>query len=809
MSRLRAFILISIFLLLTAFGLSRITLNVDVLALLPADLPEVKGLKVFYQQFNRPNELIVTLEGDAAESAAQALAQEFAKHPELVQSAVWNLPLQDDPEVAADLLAYLWINTDPAETKALLARLAPSHIESELAQVIEELSSGLPDQKTYLRAYDPLGLVAGLPSGLESAGLDPSAADAAFASADQHFRVLYVKAPKGQSMDYKTCALWLAEIQALVENWKNRVKNDHPDWAALELAYTGEPAFVAEIGSTMERDMNGSISTTMLLICLLFWIMHRRLLPLLWLVGMLVVTFGLTLAIASLVIGELSIMSVGFAAILIGLTIDYGVVLYKEARFTPGDPVALRRLMGPSILWAASTTGAVFFALQFSSFPGIAQLGTLVAIGVLVGSVVMLLFYSPVATWAAAKQQSIAVDPPERVTPAARTTAWPVWVTGLTLALPLLSLLLLLALGLPGFEKNFKPMQVRDSPSMAATERMQNRLSQGAGQQPLVIEAASLDVLPQRMKIAQGLLAEAVASGGLAEFVLPEGLLPNLQNQQKNRPLLESLLADEKRLATAVEKAGFTPEALALTRPIFAAWRDNLQGAGEALVLPQQHSSRWLMERLFSSNDEGSCFVLVAVTAGEKKAAYQVAVSGLALEGIHITGWHTLDPAIQRLIKRDSLRVFLPVALALLVMLFFIFRDWRDLVLSLVTLLFSFGVLLALSSLLKIEWNAFSLSSVPILFGVGLDYSIHMIFALRRSEGNLQVVRAGISRAILFCGFSTAIGFASLSFASNLGLASIGRICGLGVLIIMLTTLVLLPYWWRRLRVQNTVNPDF
>lgn len=806
MSRLRAFILISIFLILTAFGLSRITFDVDVLALLPADLPEVKGLKVFYQQFNRPNELIVTLEGEGAESAAQVLALEFTKHPDLVESAVWNLPLQDDPQVAADLLAYLWFNTDPAEIRALRMRLAPDQIENELAQVVEELSSGLPDQKTYLRAYDPLGLVAGLPSGMESAGLDPSAANAAFASADQRFRVLYLKAPEGQSMDYKTCALWLEEIRALAENWKSRVKNDHPDWTALELAYTGEPAFVAEIGIGMEQDMNGSITATIFLICLLFWIMHRRLLPLFWLIFMLAVTFGLTLAIASVVIGELSIMSVGFAAILIGLTIDYGVVLYKEARFTPGDSVALRRLMAPSILWAATTTGVVFFALQFSSFPGIAQLGALVAIGVLVGSVVMLLFYSPVAARAAAKQQEASEEPPDQITPKVGAPAWPAWVPTLSLALPLLSLLLLLLLGLPGFEKNFKPMQVRDSASMAATERMQRRLSQGGGQQPLVIEALSLDDLPQRMKIAQNLLRDAVESGGLAGFVLPEGLLPNLQNQQENRPLLATLLADEKRLATAVDAAGFNQEALALTRPIFAAWRAKLQGPVDELVLPQQKSSQWVLGRLFSRNDEGHCFVMGAVTVGQENNAYQAAVYALALEGIYLTGWDTLDPAIQRLIKRDSIRVFLPLSVALLFMLYYIFRDYRDLILSLATLLFSLAVLLALSSLLKIEWNAFSLSSVPILFGVGLDYSIHMIFALRRSGGNLQVVRAGIFRAILFCGLSTAIGFASLSFASNLGLASIGRICGLGVLIIMLTTLVFLPYWWRRLRAQEILK---
>ncbi|MFK5922161.1 MAG: MMPL family transporter [Verrucomicrobiota bacterium] len=811
MSRLRASILILIFLALTGFALSRITLSVDVLALLPGDLPEVKGVRHFYEQFSRPNELIVTLEGEGAEGAAQSLAQALGERQELVSSVVWHLPLQDDAEAGADLLAYMWFNVQPSHTQKLIDDLGEGKLEQRLAEVIEGLSTGLPDQQTFLRAYDPLGLVGALPSGLESAGLDPAAADAAFASKDQRFRVLYVKTPEGEEMDYKQADHWLGEIRAFVQQWKEQVAKEHPDWAAVELGYTGEPAFVAEIGKGMEEDMHASISSTIMLICLLFWIMHRRLVPLLWLVFMLIVTFGLTLSIASLVIGQLSIMSVGFAAILIGLTIDYGVILYKEARLTPGDPVALKRLVGPSIIWAATTTAAVFFALQFSSFPGVAQLGVLVAIGVLVGSVVMLLFYSPVAARYASRQISAGApvegDFEERQRGGDIVgQAAPVWSSILTGLLPVVCIVILLTFGWPRFQQDFKPMQLRDSPSMNATEQMQARLSQDGGQQqPVVIAAESLAALPGQMQQAEQLLKVAVERGGIANFILPQGLVPNVGYQKKNRKLLAALLADEKRLRAGLEAAGFNDEAWLFAGKVFAVWQSWLDGADAENgggVFPGNANSRWVMERLFSRDEQGKCYVLGAVNSKEGQVVGEKDSAALLQANIYITGWHTLDPAIQRLIERDSLRVFLPVALALFAMLYFIFRNWRDVLLSLGTLIFSIVVLLAISSVLKIEWNAFSLSSVPILFGVGLDYTIHMIFALRRSEGDLRAVRLGISRAILFCGLSTAIGFGSLSLASNLGLASIGRICGLGVLIIMLTTVGLLPYWWLRSRRQ-------
>jgi len=799
MSRLRAFGLILIFVIVTGFGFSRITLNVDVLALLPQDLPEVKGVRIFYRHFSRPDELIITLEGEQATAAAGALAAELEKHPGLVDSVVWNFPLQSDPQAAADLLAYLWSNAEPSAVEALKSRLAPQTLEAGLAEVIEELSTGLLDQDAYLRAYDPLGLVAGLPGGLASAGMDPSAADSAFASADGRFRVLYVKGSGVANMDYQQASQWMREIRTLVENWKTTAleKNHSPGFP--KIAYTGEPAFVAEIGTAMERDMRSSVTSTIILICVFFWILHRRLMPLFWLVAMLGVVFGLTIAIGSLLIGELSIMSVGFAAILIGLTIDYGVILYKEARLTPGDPAALRRLVGPSIVWAAATTAAVFFALQFSSFPGVAQLGVLVAIGVLVGSVVMLLCYAPVAA-----RSAVGSDPLPGLSGGLGkqdTQTRPRWVLAVSWLVPLGSMAVLAIVGFPGFADDFKPMQLRDSPSMNAMEEMENRLAMdGEGTQPVVVEAGKLAEIPDKMKAARSRLSAAVENGALSSFTLPETLAPNLRHQQGNRETLSAIISDKPRLLAAVEEAGFNEEALALSGQVFSLWESWLGQPAGTPVSPGHASSRWMLDRLFSVDGEGRYAVLGKATLKSGLESIAATTTGLAGDGIHITGWETLDPTINRFIRRDSVRVFLPVGLVLIAMLSFIFRDWRDLAISLATLAFSIGALLAITAALEIEWNAFSLSSIPILFGVGLDYSIHMIFALRRNEGDPRANRLGISQAILFCGLSTAVGFGSLSFASNLGLASIGRICGLGVLIIMLTTIGLLPHWWHRMR---------
>ena len=88
-----------------------------------------------------------------------------------------------------------------------------------------------------------------------------------------------------------------------------------------------------------------------------FWLAHRRWLPLGWLLTLLAANLVMTLAVGGLILQTLNVISVGFAAILLGLAVDYGLVLYQEAAACPGADVrSIRRAVGPSIWWAAVTT---------------------------------------------------------------------------------------------------------------------------------------------------------------------------------------------------------------------------------------------------------------------------------------------------------------------------------------------------------------------------------------------------------------------------------------------------------------------
>ena len=116
----------------------------------------------------------------------------------------------------------------------------------------------------------------------------------------------------------------------------------------------------------------------------------------LWLLTLLALILAATIALGGLVLGTISVVSLGFAAVLLGLAVDYAVVHYQEALAHPQLSVPeIRRAIAPSILWAAITTISAFLVLNLGGLPGLAQLGTLVAIGVALAALVMVMVFLP------------------------------------------------------------------------------------------------------------------------------------------------------------------------------------------------------------------------------------------------------------------------------------------------------------------------------------------------------------------------------------------------------------------------------
>ena len=86
-------------------GLARLRFDVEVLDLLPGQLPAVQGLKLYQEHFSSARELIVTVQADdaaVAETVAGTLAADLRRATNLVAAVVWQPPWLEHPVQAIE-----------------------------------------------------------------------------------------------------------------------------------------------------------------------------------------------------------------------------------------------------------------------------------------------------------------------------------------------------------------------------------------------------------------------------------------------------------------------------------------------------------------------------------------------------------------------------------------------------------------------------------------------------------------------------------------------------------------------------------
>ena len=782
--RLAAPIILVAAILCASFGLTRLRFDTDILSMLPGDLPEVKGLKAFHEAFSRDDELILVIEGGEPDAgtlaeAAASLGRKLEASG-LAKQARWKPRWNEEPAGIAELLAYLWLNGDPAVTRAQTERLSPARSEETISSALAKVASSMEGLDMVMLANDPFGFLNQPAVGvlMDSSGQGGEA----FESGDGRTHLLFVNAP-GPLPGYREADAWLKEVRKSVGSWQAA------EGAGLKVRLTGEPAFSSEIGVAMEKDLSGSIGITLGLIGLLFWWMQRRFSLLLGLAGVLAVVFAVALGVAGWLYGELSIMALSSIEILIGLAVDYGLVICQEAKVAGHDRKRLRAACVKPVMFGALTTTVVFLALNLGGLPGMAQLGSIVAIGLSAASVLMPVVYLPFVAKFGVDRQPARGD--GKILPRGKT-AWSV-TGGLIVA----ALAVLWIHGMPEAEFSSKIMRPRSSEAMETFEHLQRAFpAYGAQSLGLVVEADSDAAMLERLAEARERITTARKYGLIQEAVLPDGWWPDAARQEANRPVLATLAADRERLLAEADAAGFTQEGLALGRGVLDAIAR--QSAENGPIYPQSTAAREIMRLFLSRGPDGGGHLL-----GSVQPAAGVDPAGASFEnframtggGIWLSGWDLFKPAIAKLVREDMLRMLVPMFILLIGMMTVIFRSAGDVSLALFAMLLSTLLLLAIMSVAGLKWNFVNLMATPLLLGTGIDYAIHVTLSLRRTGGNFKELWQGTGKALLFCGASNVIGFGSLVFSSSDALVSLGTVAVIGILLSMGISIFLLPGW--------------
>lgn len=159
----------------------------------------------------------------------------------------------------------------------------------------------------------------------------------------------------------------------------------------------------------------------------------------------------------------------------------------------------------------------------------------------------------------------------------------------------------------------------------------------------------------------------------------------------------------------------------------------------------------------------------------------------------HATGTPVIMVHAAQLVSHAFLEALAYTLLITIAIVWFTFRNIKDTIYTLIPLVFGGLLTCATMVLLGRTFNFANVVALPLLFGAGVDYSIHIVSHARRHRREEPSLSSVATRAVVFSALTTLASFGNLAFTGHGGPASMGFILALGLVYILISDLILLP----------------
>lgn len=593
----------------------------------------------------------------------------------------------------------------------------------------------------------------------------------------------------------------------------------------VEAYITGDPALRADELASVANGIEISFLISFLSVAALLLICFRSLPLTLITLGSLVISIVLTAAFAALFVGKLNLVSVAFTVLMVGLGIDYAVhlLLHVQERRAEGlaAPEALRAAtgdVGAGLALACVTTALGFLAFVPTAFEGIAQLGLIAGVGVIIALLVSLTFI-PAAIGAFGVRPRAAAARRHGAGAFARAR------TGVAIATVIAGALSLFLLPQSRFDAD--PMSLRDPKSSSVqgfnllfddTEtspyRVTRLVSSEAEAAETAAKARALDTVRSTRTLLNFIPADqeekldliSYSAGALAFALDAAEEISAAPAADAGARALKARLegayegaSPAGRLAVALGAALDSPEKFAaIEANIFAYWPALIARLKDQLAadyvdvetLPENIKRRYL-------SDDGQWRVdILPAAGGRDPKALAAFVKSVEAVFPDIAGGAVQSQKSGETIARAMVEASLIALAVITVFLIALLRRVDDVLLMLFPLALAASLTIAAGVIFNIPFNYANVIVLPLLLGIGVDSGIHLVMRERQKEDDGAATR----RAVLFAALTTIASFGSLMLSSHRGTASMGELLSIAIGFTLLCTLIVLPVAMRLVR---------
>jgi predicted exporter len=567
------------------------------------------------------------------------------------------------------------------------------------------------------------------------------------------------------------------------------------DGGPLEVLVTGRSAYVSEISLSMRHDIVVTLVGSILLVSIIFFVGFHRWLPLIGMGFALLLSCLVALAIGLLVFQKLNMATIGFCAILVGLGVDFAILIFGRYQQARGDgeshPDAIAtsvRMLGRAVFFGALTTAVGFLALILSGSLGFTELGLLVAIGIMVAG-----FFMCTILFLFVRERQVPLQRDWLFTIIKKYVRW-----GVQRPVPLViaSGIFLGALTIFGFspvppikyDASTRSLEPKNSQAGRALEAIMQAMPTRWEPVLAIVAARDEQELHDSWKKISEHWSGLQRAGKIKGFSTPAALALSPRMMETNRETLRALDLDRSRLALerTLEAEGFTRESF---ESAFGLLDELKKVSGVATPLPHwrerlpKSSSWWfLIDRYFGKDPLLTTGFATSTAPVRTYADYENLNRDLPVAGVPMTlsGWSYTLANLLPWSHRQLILISALMAIFDAVLLAFLYRDWRLWVVQEITLVFAIGAMLATMKLFHIPLNLLNVLAFRLVLAIGVDYGIYILLVWQKAR-ELEHDVAGVVKPVLLAGLTAVSGFGSLAIAKNPSLSSLGIACAIGI----------------------------
>lgn len=571
----------------------------------------------------------------------------------------------------------------------------------------------------------------------------------------------------------------LAAAGAMLTDIERVAQQEAAKTTGVQVALCGRYKKQADLQTQIQTDLRTSSVLALALMLGYLWLYFRRAVALLQLGVPLIMGVAWTFGVLGALFGSVNILTAFIGAILLGLGIDHGIHLlssYEQARLSgkpPGEAIASAfEVTGRPVLVAALTTAVGFGALGISDFRTFREFGVAASLGMTAILLAYAFCLPAIVRLHSARRLRKRTLLPWLVQLRQHPIRW----LG---AAGTLTALCLLPLGSLRFNYDFAALQDARLPSFRLDKRVTALL--GHSQSPTLV---LVDSVGQAQDVARLLRENGAGSktSSVGMVASPSDLLGG--DEAERQALIERIVAALGKVRRSWLEKREDQESYDQLR------RMTEQSAPSRETLPTSVRQQFGLADREGAAEEPFVLVYPADDLTRRAsilsfaAALQAAAPDSPLAGESIVLADILDT-----VQREGPWVLAASALGTLLALWVLQGRLLCAGIALGVACLSLAAGLGLLSMLDIRLNYLNMIVIPVLFGVTVDGSVHLLDHWHLPASVVSDSLRGISAATV----TTALGFSTLLIADHPGLQSVGQLALVGLAASGLVSLVLLP----------------